>query len=123
MTENRDVPKDLLYRLIQAVNKICNYPLNDNEQESLISYKGYIYENLKEKYNKLKDEGEDPSIIFNKLKSLLKMHCDDQRGGKNNKKTKKQETVKYMGGNYKVYTGPRGGKYIMHKGSKVYISN
>ena len=123
MTENRDVPRDLLNRLIQAVNTICNYPLNDNEQESLISYKGYIYENLKEKYNKLKDEGEDPSIIFNKLKSLLKMHCDDQRGGKNNKKTKKQETVKYMGGNYKVYTGPRGGKYIMHNKSKVYISN
>ena len=123
MTENRDVPKDLLYRLIQAVNKICNYPLNDNEQESLMSYKGYIYGNLKEKYNKLKDDGEDPSIIFDKLKSLLKMHCDNQRGGKNNKKTKKQESVKYMGGNYKVYTGPRGGKYIMHKGSKVYISN
>ena len=123
MTENRDVPKDLLYRLIQAVNKICNYPLNDNEQESLMSYKGYIYGNLKEKYNKLKDDGEDPSIIFDKLKSLFKMHCDNQRGGKNNKKTKKQESVKYMGGNYKVYTGPRGGKYIMHKGSKVYISN
>ena len=50
MTENRDVPRDLLNRLIQAVNTICNYPLNDNEQESLISYKGYIYENLKEKY-------------------------------------------------------------------------
>jgi hypothetical protein len=123
MTENRDVPKDLLNRLIQAVNANCNYPLNDNEQESLMSYKGYIYGNLKEQYNKFKNEGEDSSIIFEKLKKLLKMHCDNQRGGKNNKNTKKEETVKYLGGNYKVHTGPRGGKYIIHQKSKVYISN
>jgi hypothetical protein len=36
-----------------------------------------------------------------------------------NKKT--NEKFQYKGGNYKVYVGPRGGKYIMHKGSKVYI--
>jgi hypothetical protein len=39
-------------------------------------------------------------------------------GGKN-KQTKEKFT--YKGGNYIVHTGPRGGRYINHKGSKVYI--
>ena len=39
-----------------------------------------------------------------------------------NKKKSNQKNVKYMGGNYKVHIGPRGGEYIMYKGSKVYVS-
>jgi hypothetical protein len=38
-------------------------------------------------------------------------------GGKNNNKNQKLE----VGGN-KVYTGPRGGKYIMRNGDKVYLN-
>jgi len=47
-------------------------------------------------------------------------------GGKKNKNNNNQnggakETFNFKGGNYTVHTGPRGGKYINHKGSKVYI--
>ena len=39
-----------------------------------------------------------------------------------NKQTNKiEEKHEYKGGNYTVHVGPRGGKYIMHKGSKIYI--
>ena len=31
--------------------------------------------------------------------------------------------VEFNGGNYKVHTGPRGGKYIMHSGKKVYLEH
>ena len=34
---------------------------------------------------------------------------------------KKKAQIKYLGGNYVVHTGPRGGKYIKHLGNKVYI--
>jgi len=34
---------------------------------------------------------------------------------------KTDEKVLYKGGNYTVHKGPRGGKYINHKGQKVYI--
>lgn len=84
-----------------------------------------IYLDLQNKLEELKKEGNTDDYIKSQLQRLIKMYGDEygvQKGG-NNKKTKKQESVKYMGGNYKVYTGPRGGKYIMHKGSKVYILN
>jgi hypothetical protein len=41
-----------------------------------------------------------------------------RRGGNN-----KEEKITFEGGNYLVKTGPRGGKYIMHKGSKVYLTD
>jgi len=39
----------------------------------------------------------------------------------NNKNKKTDQKHMYQGGNYDVHIGQRGGKYIMHKGNKVYI--
>ena len=46
-----------------------------------------------------------------------------QVGGKKSKKSKKpmKRTKKYNGRDYVVHTGSRGGKYIVVKGSKVYV--
>ena len=39
-----------------------------------------------------------------------------------NNKQQEQQRIEYKGGNYLVKLGPRGGKYIMHKGEKVYLT-
>ena len=120
--------------LTTLLNNIFNeaqYKFSDEQIEKIKDGKNSkgiertIYVDLQNKLNELKQEGKTDDYIKSQLRGLIKMYGDEygaQKGG-NNKKTKKQESVKYMGGNYKVYTGPRGGKYIMHKGSKVYISN
>jgi hypothetical protein len=48
----------------------------------------------------------------------------NMNGGKknnNNKDKKTNEKYEFKGGNYPVHIGPKGGRYIMHNGSKVYI--
>ena len=45
----------------------------------------------------------------------------NMNGGKKNQDKKTNQTHEYKGGNYPVHIGPKGGRYIMHKGSKIYI--
>jgi len=46
---------------------------------------------------------------------------NNNNNNNNNQNGGAKETFNFKGGNYTVHTGPRGGKYINHKGSKVYI--
>lgn len=43
------------------------------------------------------------------------MNSEEQNGGS-------KQTVNYGGGVYKVHTGPRKGKYIKVRGTKVYLN-
>ena len=95
--------------------------LSDKQKNDLRSKKGSLYYDLKSRFDEL--HGQDADVTTKDLKGLFTMWektYGEKEGG--NKKKSNQKNVKYMGGNYKVHVGPRGGEYIMHKGSKVYVS-
>jgi hypothetical protein len=94
--------------------------LTEKQVDDLRSKKGTLYYDLKMRFDELR--GQDADVITKDLARLFTMWektYGEKVGG--NKKKSNQKNVKYMGGNYKVHIGPRGGEYIMHKGSKVYI--
>lgn len=101
-----------------------NAELSDNDMDTLLDTKSKLYGDVNGQYNTLKQNEKELDEIERNLTELIrkwKATYGTKTGG--NKKKSKEETVKYLGGNYKVYTGPRGGKYIMHQKNKVYISN
>jgi hypothetical protein len=109
--------------LTAIINKLIenSTKLSEKQIDDLKSKKGSLYYDLKVRFDELR--GQDADVITKDLTRLFTMSektYGEKIGG--NKKKSNQKNVKYMGGNYKVHIGPRGGEYIMHKGSKVYVS-
>jgi hypothetical protein len=109
--------------LTAIINKLIenSTKLSEKQIDDLRSKKGSLYYDLNVRFNELR--GQDADIITKDLTRLFTMWektYGEKVGG--NKKKSNQKNVKYMGGNYKAHIGPRGGEYIMHKGSKVYVS-
>ena len=109
--------------LTAIINKLIenSTKLSEKQIDDLRSKKATLYNDLNVRFNELR--GQDADIITKDLTRLFTMWektYGEKVGG--NKKKSNQKNVKYMGGNYKVHIGPRGGEYIMHKGSKVYVS-
>lgn len=103
--------EELIGRLQTKLQNIVSNITNETAQTLV---QGHLEElvSLKKKINKSKEE------------PLL--HADEENTSEQNMEggnssRNKSASIKYKGRNYKIRTGPRGGKYILVKGKTIYI--